>query len=137
MSYGLGAGDRPTASSVVGDIIQIAKNLDRSKKKPIFGCTCFMHKVIKPIDEINNKFYALVDVKDQAGVLARIASIFGDNNVSIESMIQKQTTESGSAQIVFITHRVLNKNMYKSIKEITKLDVVNKVLNVIRVEDLD
>lgn len=137
MSYGLGAGDRPTASSVVGDIIQVAKNLDRHKKKPIYGCTCFIHKEIKPIEQINNKFYALIEVKDQPGVLAKIASVFGNNAVSIESMIQKQTTESGSAQIVFITHRVLNKNMSKSVKEIAKLDVVSRVLNIIRVEDLD
>ncbi len=136
MSYGLGAGDRPTASSVVGDIIQIARNLDRSHKKPVFGCTCFIQKNIKPVEEINNKFYALIEVKDQPGVLAKIASVFGSHDVSIESMIQKQTTESGLAWIVFITHRVLNKNMSKSVEKIAKLDVVNKVLNIIRVEDL-
>jgi hypothetical protein len=51
-------------------------------------------------------------------------------------MIQKQTGESGSAKIVFITHKVLNKYMFKSINEILKLDVVKQVLNVIRVEAL-
>ncbi|MCE5328830.1 homoserine dehydrogenase [bacterium] len=136
MSYGQGAGDRPTASSVVGDIIQIARNFDRQHKKPIFGCTCFANKPIKPIDEMENKFYALMEVKDRPGVLAKIAAVFGGNNVSIESMIQKQTQEGGSAKIVFITHRVLNKDMFKSVKEIIKLDVVNQVLNIIRVEDL-
>jgi homoserine dehydrogenase len=137
MSYGQGAGDRPTASSVVGDIIQIARNLDRNNKKPVFGCTCFINKPVKQIDEMENKFYALMEVKDMPGVLAKIAAVFGNNNVSIESMIQKQTKESvGSARIVFITHKVLNKNMFKSVKEILKLDVVNQVLNIIRVEDL-
>ena len=136
MSYGQGAGDRPTASSVVGDIIQIARNFDRENKKPVFGCTCFINKPIKPIDEMENRFYTLMAVKDMPGVLARIAEVFGSNNVSIESMIQKQTGESGSAKIVFITHKVLNKDMFKSINEILKLDVVKQVLNVIRVEDL-
>jgi len=136
MSYGQGAGDRPTASSIVGDIIQIARNFSRENKKPVFGCTCFINKPIKPIDEMENKFYALMEVKDKPGVLARIAEVFGSNNVSIESMIQKQTGESGSAKIVFITHKVLNKYMFKSINEILKLDVVKQVLNVIRVEDL-
>jgi len=136
MSYGQGAGDRPTASSVVGDIIQIARNLDRNNKKPIFGCTCFINKPIKQIDDMENKFYALMEVKDMPGVLAKIAAVFGENNVSIESMIQKQTEESGSAKIVFITHKVLNKNMFNSIDEILKLDVVKQVLNIIRVEDL-
>ena len=136
MSYGQGAGDKPTASSVVGDIIQIARNFSREHKKPVFGCTCFINKPVKPIDEMENKFYALMEVKDRPGVLAKIATVFGGNNVSIESMIQKQTQESGSARIVFITHRVLNKDMFKSIEEIKELDVVNQVLNVIRVEDL-
>lgn len=136
MSYGQGAGDRPTASSIVGDIIQIARNFNRDNKKPVFGCTCFINKPVKPIDEMENKFYALMEVKDKPGVLAKIATIFGSNDVSIESMIQKQTKEGGSARIVFITHRVLNKDMFKSIEEILKLDVVNQVLNVIRVEDL-
>jgi len=136
MSYGQGAGDRPTASSVVGDIIQIARNFNRENKKPVFGCTCFTSKPIKPIDEMENRFYSLMDVKDKPGVLAKIAAVFGKNNVSIESMIQKQTKESDVARIVFIIHRVLNKDMYKSIDEISKLDVVNQVLNVIRVEDL-
>jgi homoserine dehydrogenase len=136
MSYGQGAGDRPTASSIVGDIIQIARNFSRENKKPVFGCTCFINKPIKLIDEMENKFYALMEVKDKPGVLARIAEVFGSNNVSIESMIQKQTGESGSAKLVFITHKVLNKYMFKSISELLKLDVVKQVLNVIRVEDL-
>jgi len=136
MSYGQGAGDRPTASSVVGDIIQISRNFNKEDKKPVFGCTCFINKPIKPIDEMENKFYALMEVKDMPGVLASIAKIFGGNNVSIESMIQKQTQEIGSAKIVFITHKVLNKDMFKSINEILKLNVVKQVLNVIRVEDL-
>jgi len=136
MSYGQGAGDRPTASSVVGDIIQIARNFNKENKKPVFGCTCFINKPIKSIDAMENRFYALMVVKDMPGVLASIAKVFGGNNVSIESMIQKQTEESGSAKIVFITHKVLNKDMFKSINEILKLDVVKQVLNVIRVEDL-
>ena len=136
MSYGQGAGDRPTASSVVGDIIQISRNFNKDDKKPVFGCTCFINKPIKPIDEMENKFYTLMEVKDMPGVLASIAKIFGSNNVSIESMIQKQTQETGSAKIVFITHKVLNKDMLKSINEILKLNVVKQILNVIRVEDL-
>jgi len=136
MSYGQGAGDRPTASSVVGDIIQIARNLNRENKKPVFGCTCFIDKPIKTIDEMENKFYALMEVKDKPGVLAKIAEVFGRNSVSIESMIQKQTGESGSAKLVFITHKVPNKYMFKSVSEILELDAVKQVLNIIRVEDL-
>jgi len=136
MSYGRGAGDRPTASSVVGDIIKIARNFDRKKKGIIYGCSCFEDKKFKSIDDTISKFYILIDVVDKPGVLAGIAEVFGRNLVSINSMIQKQTDREKSARLIFITHEVINKNLYKSISEISKLDVVDKVLSIIRVEDL-
>ena len=79
MSYGRGAGDRPTASSVVGDIIKIARNFDRNKKGVIYGCSCFENKKFIPIDDTISKFYILMDVADKPGVLARIAEVFGRN----------------------------------------------------------
>ncbi|HEY4695559.1 MAG TPA: homoserine dehydrogenase [Candidatus Hydromicrobium sp.] len=136
MSYGRGAGDKPTASSVVGDIIKIARNLDRKKKGIIYGCSCFENKKFKSIDDTISKFYILMDVVDKPGVLARIAEVFGQNLVSINSMVQKQRDKEKSARLIFITHEVVNKNLYMSIEEISKLDVVDKVLSVIRVEDL-
>jgi len=137
MSYGRGAGDKPTASSVVGDIIKIARNLDKKRKGIIYGCSCFESKYIKSIDETISRFYVLVDVVDKPGVLSKIAKVFGDNMVSIKSMVQKQTVKEKIARLIFITHDVKNKNLYKSIKEISRLDVVSKVLNVIRVEELE
>lgn len=136
MSYGRGAGDMPTASSVVGDIIKIARNFDHKKKGTIYGCSCFESKKLKSMDEAINKFYILMDVADRPGVLAKIARIFGANEVSISSMIQKQAGKEGNARLIFITHEVVNKNLYKSIREISKLDIVNRVLSIIRVEDL-
>ncbi len=137
MSYGRGAGDKPTASSVVGDIIKIARNLDRKKKGIIYGCSCFESKKFKPIDDTVSKFYILMDVVDKPGVLAKIAEVFGNNLVSINSMVQKQADKERSARLIFITHEVINKNLYKSIGEISKLDIVNRVLSIIRVEDLN
>jgi len=136
MSYGRGAGDRPTASSVVGDIVKIARNFDRKRKGIIYGCSCFENKKIRSIDDTISKFYILMDVVDKPGVLARIAEVFGGNLVSINSMVQKQTDKEGSARLIFITHEVVNKNLYESIKDISKLDVVDKILSIIRVEDL-
>ena len=137
MSYGRGAGDKPTASSIVGDIIKIARNFDRKKKGIIYGCSCFESKEFKSIDDTVSKFYILMDVMDKPGVLAGIAEIFGRNLVSINSMIQKQTEEGKRARLIFITHEVINRNLYRSIDEISKLDVVEKVLSIIRVEDLN
>lgn len=137
MSYGRGAGDRPTASSVVGDIIKIARNFDRKRKGIIYGCSCFENKKFQSVDSSISKFYILMDVADRPGVLAKIAEVFGKNNVSINSMVQKQTSREKSARLIFITHEVINKNLYESIKQISALDVVGSILSVIRVEDLD
>jgi len=136
MSFGMGAGDKPTASSVVGDIINIARNYDRNNKRVIYGCSCFDSRPIKHINDTINKFYILMDVADKPGVLAKIAKVFGDNLVSIQSMIQKQLDVKNTARLIFITHDVLNKNMYESIAKIKKLNVVEDILNIIRVEDL-
>lgn len=137
MSFGKGAGDKPTASSVVGDIISIARNYDRTNKRIIYGCTCFTDKAIAPFMETNDRFYVLMDVADRAGVLACIAKIFGDNSVSIKSMIQKQIDVKDTARLIFITHQTKNASLYDSMKEIKKLDAVKKIINIIRVEELD
>ncbi len=137
MSYGRGAGDRATASSVVGDLINIARNFDREKKGIIYGCSCFEEKDISSIDDVRSKYYLVMDVKDRPGVLASIAMVFGDHNVSINSMIQKQADGNSMAKLIFITHQVTNKDLYSSVKEIGKLDVVEDVRSIIRVEDLE
>jgi homoserine dehydrogenase len=137
MSYGRGAGDRATSSSVVGDIINIARNFNRERKGIIYGCTCFENKKIRSIDNTASKFYLAMDVADRPGVLARIASVFGKHDVSINSMIQKQTDVPDGAKLIFITHMVKNKDLYLSVERLKRLDVVRSVNSIIRVEDLD
>ena len=137
MSYGRGAGDRATASSVVGDIVNIARNFDRDNKKMIYGCSCFENKKVRTVDETISKFYIVLDAIDRPGVLAKIAQVFGKHSVSINSMIQKQTDIKEMAKLIFITHEAANKDLYKSVDELSKLDVVDRVTNIIRVEELD
>jgi homoserine dehydrogenase len=137
MSYGRGAGDRATASSVVGDIVSIARNFDRDNKKMIYGCSCFEQKKVRTVDETISKFYIVLDVIDRPGVLAKIAQVFGKHGVSINSMIQKQTDIKEMAKLIFITHEAANKDLYKSVDELSGLDVVDRVANTIRVEELD
>ncbi|HAJ96055.1 MAG TPA: homoserine dehydrogenase, partial [Actinobacteria bacterium] len=129
MSYGRGAGDRATASSVVGDIVNIARKFDRGKKGIIYGCSCFENKTVSSIDETISKFYIVMDVADRPGVLANIAKVFGDHDVSINSMIQKQTGIDNRAKLIFITHLAANKNLYSSIEKLKKLDVVESIQN--------
>jgi homoserine dehydrogenase len=137
MSYGRGAGDRATASSVVGDIVVIARNFDRDNKKMIYGCSCFEQKKVRTVDETISKFYIVLDAIDRPGVLAKIAQVFGKHGVSINSMIQKQTDIKEMAKLIFITHEAANKDLYKSVDELSGLDVVDRVANTIRVEELD
>ena len=137
MSYGRGAGDRATASSVVGDIVSIARNFDRDNKKMIYGCSCFENKKVRTVDETISKFYIVLDAIDRPGVLAKIAQVFGKHGVSINSMIQKQTDIKEMAKLIFITHEAANKDLYKSVDELSGLDVVDRVANIIRVEELD
>lgn len=132
MFFGQGAGSLPTASSVVGDMIDVARNLQQGRSG-IIGCTCFEKKRIKSINEISSCYYLLVDVIDQPGVLAKIAKAFGDHQVSINSVIQKQS-RGVNTDLMFMTHLVRESNLRDAIREIKHLEVVNKVNNIIRVE---
>lgn len=132
MFFGKGAGSLPTASAVVGDIFEAALNL-RSGQRGKTGCTCFRNLPVKSINEVKSSFYMLIQVADRPGVLAKIAHILGNNQVSVGSVIQKQS--SGEvAELVFMTHLVTEGNLRTALSEIAKLDVVEKVCNVIRVE---
>lgn len=132
MFFGQGAGSFPTASAVVGDVIQVAQNiLDNTHGK--MTCTCFNKKRVKKIDEIESSYYLRMRVTDKPGVLARIAKAFGDKQVSIQSVIQKGP-KARYAELVFITHQVKEHNLRKALGLIKNFDVVSKINNVIRVE---
>lgn len=132
MFYGKGAGEMPTASAIVGDVISAARNL-RFGMPGRIGCTCFEKKRIKHITEVESKFYIRVSVKDQPGVLASIAGVFGNTNVSLASVIQKRL-EGDLAELVLITHKVKEANLRDALAIIEGLSVVAAVSSVIRVE---
>ncbi len=122
----------PTASAVVGDIVEIARNLQYERTGKV-GCTCFESLDVLPISEIYSSFYIRMTVLDKHGVLAQIAKAFGDNKVSIDSVVQKQSLGS-NAELIFITHITKESDLRKALDDIDSLDVVEKVDNVIRVE---
>jgi homoserine dehydrogenase len=132
MLYGRGAGAGPTASAVVGDIILIARSTGCASPAP--GCTCFNESRIMPPEKARGRFYIRMNVKDNPGVLARIAGVLGDNGVSIYSVVQKKN-EGSFAEIVIITHEVVCRNLENAIKIIRKLGVVDEVNNPIMVEE--
>jgi len=132
MFYGRGAGELPTASAVTADIMSAARNLNRNVSG-IIGCTCFAEKTVKSMGDTCTRYYIRLNVADRPGVLADIARVFGDNEVSLASVIQKHTTGQ-MAEIVVVTHRVKERNLQEALKTIGNLPTVGKVANVIRVE---
>ena len=132
MLYGRGAGDLPTGSAVVGDIISILRN----NVKPVDVSELNEEedfKEIKKSEENESEFYIRLNVKDRAGVLGDTAAIFGKNNVSIISMTQDVRDED-DVPLAFITHKSSEKNIRNSLEKINMLENVNKVESIIRIE---
>ena len=132
MYYGPGAGGDATASAVISDIIEIA----RGNKKPMLGYKIPLEiekLTLKPIEEIESKYYLRVAVYDEIGVLEKIAHILVSNNISIESFLQKP--RNGYVKLLFSTHKCKEKEIKKAIKEIEKLNFVIKPINYIRIEE--
>ncbi len=130
MFYGQGAGSLPTATAVLGDVVNVARNLGRP---PVSKRSYWLRDAnIKPIGETVTRFYMVLKVIDKPGVLAKIAGVFGDNNVSLESVVQKGIGDG--AQIILITHEVMESNFMRAKDGLEKLDVVLEIPSVIRVE---
>lgn len=130
MFYGAGAGMMPTASAVVADIMDIARNGNNNKTY----CTCFNNLKIKDPSFVKNSFYIRLWAKDAPGVLSKISGVLGEKAISLSKVFQKNT-KNGFAEIVLVTYDVLYKNIKEAIEEIKNLDVIEKVSNVIRVEE--
>jgi homoserine dehydrogenase len=133
MFYGPGAGSLPTGSAVVGDLVAVGRNILAGSTGRV-GCTCFETKRMLPIDSVETKFYVRVLAADRPKVLAAIAGVFGDHDVSIESVVQRAHPD-GDAEIVWVTHRVPEKNLRAALEGIRALPVVRAVSNCIRVEE--
>lgn len=133
MFFGQGAGSMPTASSVVGDLILAVRERQNGNAGSL-GCTCFYNKILKPMGEVASRFYLRLTVRDQPGVLAGIAGVFGNQEVSLGSVLQKRT-EAGMAELVLVTHHVPERNLQDALAIISGLSTVAAVANVIRVED--
>jgi homoserine dehydrogenase len=135
MFFGEGAGSLPAASAVVGDVIEVARHI-RSGCLNLVGCTCNEQLEVRDMSALEAGYFIRLAVADRPGVLAAVASKFGDHGVSIASVIQKRVCESGDAEIVYVTHRAAEGAVRAALAEIAELDVVTEVSSVIRVEDL-
>ena len=133
MFYGPGAGSLAAGSAVVGDIIDIARNINHGATARI-PCTCFKNRAMLTMDSVRCKNYIRVRTDDKPRVLASIATAFGDNNVSIESVLQKVLPDS-KAEIVWLTHEAAEPDMRAALDAIAALSVVDRVGSWIRVEE--
>ncbi|MGH8973215.1 MAG: homoserine dehydrogenase [Acidimicrobiia bacterium] len=129
MLYGRGAGGMPTASAVLGDLIDAAKNLAGGSRGATIGTGA--RKRVRPIDEMRSQFYILIEVADRPGVLAAIASAFGEHGVSIKSMEQRGIADD--ARLIFVTHQARERDLEATIHDVRQLDVVHRVGSVLRV----
>lgn len=133
MFYGRGAGMMPTGSAVVGDIMDVCRNILHGSTSRI-TCTCFQERRMLPMDAVETKYYIRMLVADRPKVLASIAGVLGDHEVSIASVVQKAAV-GARAEIVWVTHRVREANMRAALELIKKLPCVERVENWLRVEE--
>ena len=139
--YGLGAGMMPTASAVVGDVIELARGIRSGARGRVPELACWpeymSHKKIKPMENIVTPYYFRFTALDRPGVLSTIAGILGDHNISIESVIQKGRGEVGAVPIVMMTHEAREADARQALERIDKLDVIPEKTMLIRVENRD
>jgi len=128
MFYGRGAGGHPTAAMMVGDAIDVAKNLTTGCSR---GVGPLPDATIRSIDHITSAFYISVDARDEPGVLASIAGSFGNRGVSIRSMEQEGLGDE--ARLVFITHSAVEADVRATLADMAELDSVKNIGQVLRV----
>jgi len=132
--FGEGAGVLPTSSAIIADIVSAAQDIvlgvdSRSRWKPEPG------KRLKPMSEIETRYYLRMNVADHPGVLAQISKVLGDHLISISSVIQKETDAvAQTAEIVIMTHPAQEKAMQQALEKFDVLDVVKEISNFVRVE---
>lgn len=142
MYYGAGAGDAPTASAVVADVIDIVRRMGMLEEQvPALAFQTEDADIrILPIEEIISAYYLRISVRDKVGVIAKITEILGENGISIDAMIQKDPDMTGGNHeqipVIIMTHEIQEEVMNKAIEQIEALDAVTDKLTRIRVADL-
>lgn len=123
--YGRGAGRAPTASTVLGDVADAARNLakDALQRVPVLPLTGERSRV-KPMDAVISCHYLRLSVQDTPGVLGRIASVLGDTEISIEAVIQKPSRADGTAPLVILTHQAREADMTQALEQLKSMDVI-------------
>ncbi|MHB1711459.1 MAG: homoserine dehydrogenase [Acidimicrobiales bacterium] len=128
MLYGLGAGGHPTASAVVGDLIDATRNLVSHTTAPVPERKPGR---IFPPGDLSSAYYLSIDVEDRPGVLGSVTTVFGEHNVSIRSM--EQVDRGDVARLIFVTHAARSGDMDLTLEDLTAIDAVQRVGGSIRI----
>jgi homoserine dehydrogenase len=128
MFYGRGAGGFPSASAVLGDLIDAAANLTKGSSATVGTLAAVP---IRPIDDACSEYYLNIEVADRPGVLAAVAGVFGDHGVSIRTMEQEGLGDE--ARLIFITHTAREADVQATLRDLNELDVVDRVVSLMRV----
>ena len=137
--YGQGAGMMPTASAVIGDVVDISREILKGTSGRVPHRTLgedFLEDIrLVPFDEMTTNYYFRFTAADRAGVLSKISGILGENDISIASVIQKGKKQGGAVPVVMTTYKAREKDVREALKHIDRLDVVHGETIVIRIED--
>ncbi|MBU3132116.1 homoserine dehydrogenase [Clostridium gasigenes] len=137
MFYGRGAGDLPTGSAVVSDLVSILRsNIDLENINPVVKNNLW-DKKIRDIRSVESKYYIRTTVEDKPGVLGEITTILGDCGISLRSVIQRgvESPQHDKVTLVLVTHYTKEAKVIEAIDEIYELKTVKKIDNIIRIED--
>ncbi|MCG7601700.1 homoserine dehydrogenase [Halomonas sp. McH1-25] len=141
--YGAGAGSEPTASAVVADLLDVARDITTAHhyRVPYLAFSGIVEGdnslPILPMEDIVTAYYLRLLAVDRPGVLARVATILSEQGISIEAIIQKEATEGELVPIILLTHRTREKNMNEAIRQLESLADIAGPITRIRVECLD
>jgi homoserine dehydrogenase len=130
MFYGPGAGGSPTASAVLGDLVTVARNRLRGAVGP--GESSYAARPVSEIGGVMTRYHLSLEVADRAGVLATIAQVFAEHDVSIETV--RQNGRGAGARLVIVTHHAQDAALSATVRALRRLDVVREVTSVMRVE---
>jgi homoserine dehydrogenase len=135
MLYGQGAGWGSTSSAILGDVMEIARNIASGAKiPPPFRITAGK-KNIKPMEELETGYYLRLKLKDVPGVLAKVAAVLGNEKISIKTVLQKTSDPGKTASAIFITHTAKEGNIQKALSELRKKRICKEKPFVLRVEE--
>ncbi len=139
--YGPGAGDEPTASAVIADVVDVVRTMGIPVENRVphlaFQADAINNMTILDMGEVETSYYLRISAADRPGVMAELTKILGDRGISIEAMIQQEPAEGeGNANIIMLTHKVQEKCMNDAISMIESLDAVAGEVMRIRMESL-